>query len=107
MVEILHRAMELKVTSETLFQLGENEPPSSHKPLQRIAELKSEVDLLVDQSKKYVEHHHLFAEIPTSRRQYQYVLSSLDPFLVSNKHGPFLQFSGPFLPVVDSRGGVR
>ena len=71
MVEILHRAMELKVTSETLFQLEENEPPSSIKPLERISDLKSELDQLVVQSRMYVEHHHLFAEIPTSKRQYQ------------------------------------
>ena len=64
--------MELKVKSESLFQLEENELPSSIKPLERISELKSELDVLTEHSKKYVQHHHLFAEIPTSKRHYRY-----------------------------------
>ena len=63
--------MEVKTASESVFQLEESEPPSSHKPLERISVLKDEVDHLVELSKKYVDHHHLFAEIPTSKRQYQ------------------------------------
>jgi hypothetical protein len=86
MVEILRKAMELKTSSETLLQLEskegeeeeeeeEEEEKDKHLPstnsLDKISDLKGEVDQLVEQCRDHVEHHHLFAEIPTSKRQYQ------------------------------------
>ena len=74
MVEILRKAMKLKTKSEALLQAETtDEEPSGlvGSPLETILALNCEVDVLVDQCKEQVKHHHLFAEIPTSRRQYQ------------------------------------
>ena len=77
MVEMLHRAMELKTMSETFIQLEESEDHEAPfvKPLERVEKLKQELDHLTKQSKKYVDYHHLFAKIPSSKRHisYQYV----------------------------------
>ena len=67
MVEILHRAMDLKLNSETQLQQDETDAPTSLKPLDKISVLKSELDALVKQSKKYVEYYHLFAKIPSTK----------------------------------------
>lgn len=64
--------MDLKLNSEFLFRMEESEPASSVKPLERISGLKSELDLLVDQSKEYVEYHHQFSKIPSSKRYFSY-----------------------------------
>ena len=68
MVEILHRAMDLKVSSESQFQMEESETAISLKPLERISLLKQELDMLTNQARKYVEYHHMFAKIPSSKR---------------------------------------
>lgn len=68
MVDILHHAMDLKVKSEALMQLDESSEPSSVRPLEKIMQLKSSLDSLVEQSKQYVEYYHLFAKIPSSKR---------------------------------------
>ncbi len=73
MVEMLHRAMELKTNSESLFQLeSEDDDTTFIKPLEKISGLKSELDHLADQSKRYVGYHHMFAKIPSSKRHIAY-----------------------------------
>lgn len=68
MVDMLHRAMELKNSSEFLLQKEAEDV--SVKPLERISSLKSELDFLASQSRKYVNFYHLFAKIPSSKRSY-------------------------------------
>ena len=71
MVALLHKAMEVKAKSESQALQEESLSISSTKPLEELSILKSELDYLVEKALKYVEYHHIFAKIPTSKRHYQ------------------------------------
>ncbi len=71
MVALLNRAMELKASSESQSLLDESLTTSSKRPVEELTALKSELDSLIVQSKKFVQYHHLFSKIPTSKKNYQ------------------------------------
>ena len=71
MVELLHRAREIRDCAESQALLKESMELSSTKALQELTILKDDLQILLMKAKRYVDYNQVFTQIPTSKRYFQ------------------------------------